>query len=861
MKLQIDEDELRNIIGQTPVISDGDFGLIGDKEHRQQSELHKLRQLNYLLDKYNEAKKVSGMSKWFVPGTPFSIDNCPKHKAFFDAGKDYDQRLFMAANRVGKSVSGALESAYHATGLYPEWWTGRRFEGPTSGWAIGSTAQATRDTVQRELIGPPGAWGTGILPSDTIGNMFAKQGTPQAIDFMQVRHVSGGWSEIGFKNYEQPIEAFYGTAKHWIWGDEIIPINIYNECLVRTVTTNGIIYVTFTPLTGLTPLVVKFCEDADYLAGAKRIIGLPTDDDEEDENDDGLIEKGYKAIIQAGWDDAPWLDKKQTDKILDSSEPHLRETRRTGVPSMGSGAVYPVTLDQFMVPPFEIPRHFKKLYALDVGWNRTAALWLALDPNTDTIYIYDEHYIGEQPPAVHASAILSRGNWIPGVIDPASKGRSQGDGSQLLQSYKDLGLKLTKANNDVEGGVQAVWQRLSSGKIRVFNSLHNLAKEYVLYRRDEKGRIIKDRDHLMDCFDRETEVLTEAGWKAWPSVSEEDVFATVNLDTDTIEYQKADYLVKKPYEGPMIFLDNKAQQMVTPNHRMVVYERKNKYNLTTVKLAKDLSIWDKIKVGVTNWEGSEFIPPIDDCSPEDFAEMLGWWVAEGSLNHAYPSNPHRYGVLISQVKPHTKLLLEELLNRLPQGWSCQGDSFECTHKKLYDYLKPLGLSGDKYVPDEIKKANKTIIAAFLRGYFLGDGWIQGKDVQCSASISKRLTDDIQELMFKLGRPGNIIKRPPGTWNIEGRSGVAKEQWWFVESTVKTAMLRDSKNNSNIKQVEYSGNVYCASVPNGTLVVRRNGKISVSGNCLRYGVVEINKARSIDQMVRAPVYAGPKRYNI
>ena len=82
---------------------------------------------------------------------------------------------------------------------------------------------------------------------------------------------------------------------------------------------------------------------------------------------------------------------------------------------MGSGAVYPVTLDQFMVPPFEIPRHFKKLYALDVGWNRTAALWLALDPNTDTIYIYDEHYIGEQPPAVHASAILSRGNWIPGV--------------------------------------------------------------------------------------------------------------------------------------------------------------------------------------------------------------------------------------------------------------------------------------------------------------------------------------------------------------------------------------------------------------------------------------------------------------
>lgn len=498
--IDIKDEDLNDIFGEVPVIHDGDFGLIGGDEHRRLASIHQLSQLSQLLDKYEETRKVSGMNKWFVPGTPYSIEHCPKHKVFFSSGADYDQRLFMAANRVGKSVSGALESAYHATGLYPTWWTGRRFDGPTSGWAIGSTAQATRDTVQRELLGSPGAWGTGIIPANTIGAMYAKQGTPQAIDFMKVKHVSGGWSEIGFKNYEQPIEAFYGTAKHWIWGDEIIPINIYNECLVRTMTTAGIIYVTFTPLTGLTPLVVKFCEDADYLAGAKRILGLPTGDEDEENPDNAIVEKGYKAIIQAGWDDAPWLDPKQQEKILEASEPHLRETRRTGVPSMGSGAVYPITLDQVMVDPFEIPRHFKKLYALDVGWNRTACLWLALDPNTDTIYVYDEHYIAEMPPAVHASSITSRGQWIPGVIDPASRGRSQGDGSQLMQTYKDLGLRIVKANNDVEGGIQAVWQRLSIGKIKVFSTLHNLAKEYVLYRRDEKGRVIKERDHLMDCL-------------------------------------------------------------------------------------------------------------------------------------------------------------------------------------------------------------------------------------------------------------------------------------------------------------------------------------------------------------------------
>ena len=176
------------------------------------------------------------------------------------------------------------------------------------------------------------------------------------------------------------------------------------------------------------------------------------------------------------------------------------KTRRTGVPSMGSGAVFPITLEQFIVQPFEIPRHYKRLFAMDVGWNRTAALWFALDPHTDTLYVYDEHYVSEQPPAVHAAGIRSRGDWIPGVIDPASRGRSQGDGSQLMQSYKDLGLNIVKANNDVEGGIQEVWHRLSSGKIRVFSHLQNFAKEYVLYRRDEKGRVIKERDHLMDCL-------------------------------------------------------------------------------------------------------------------------------------------------------------------------------------------------------------------------------------------------------------------------------------------------------------------------------------------------------------------------
>jgi hypothetical protein len=59
--------------------------------------------------------------------------------------------------------------------------------------------------------------------------------------------------------------------------------------------------------------------------------------------------------------------------------------------------------------PFEIPKHWPRAYGLDVGWNKTAAIFGAVDRETDTAYIYSEHYQGEGEPAVHAAAIKARG--------------------------------------------------------------------------------------------------------------------------------------------------------------------------------------------------------------------------------------------------------------------------------------------------------------------------------------------------------------------------------------------------------------------------------------------------------------------
>jgi hypothetical protein len=134
-----------------------------------------------------------------------------------------------------------------------------------------------------------------------------------------------------------------------------------------------------------------------------------------------------------------------------------------------------------------------------VGWNRTAAVWGAIDRSVDVAYLYTEHYRGKAEPSVHASAIKARGEWIPGVIDPASRGRGQRDGLQLMSDYEQLGLDLTPALNPRETGIYTVWERLSTGRLKVFRTLMNWQAEYRLYRRDDDGRMVKEFDHLMDA--------------------------------------------------------------------------------------------------------------------------------------------------------------------------------------------------------------------------------------------------------------------------------------------------------------------------------------------------------------------------
>lgn len=501
---ELDLSQLGQVTNELPIAETNQFVKQDDT-----SEVQKLRQMLDLVNKVKQAEKSAGFQNWFIPGTPYGIDKLHKHREFLFAGAKYPERYFSAANRVGKTKASSYEMALHLTGLYPEWWKGRRFKNPVMGYSIGSTGETTRNILQTELVGDLDTGVGGMIPHHLIFKTTAKSGISGAIDTLKVKHVSGGISTLRFKSYDQGRRAFEGEEIDVVHLDEMPDLEVYSEAYTRTMTRNGIIMVTATPLDGLTPLVLNFYAQSDFLPKDMKlpsVIKMAKEDyavqiEEAKKRGEIVPDVGicHKAVIVAGWDDAPWLDEGAKVRILAATPPHLRQARSTGIPGDSGGMVFPLALDEILVDDFPIPAHWKLINGLDPGWSATGACFCALDQDTDTLYMYADYKRGQAEPLIHAEAIKSKSKWAeaPVIWDYAGMGgRSEEESTRNL--YRKHGLRLINANKSVEAGIAAMWERLSTGKLKIFRSCKEFQKEFVTYHRDDKGRIVKDNDHIID---------------------------------------------------------------------------------------------------------------------------------------------------------------------------------------------------------------------------------------------------------------------------------------------------------------------------------------------------------------------------
>lgn len=410
----------------------------------------------------------------------------PKQMEFHTAGAlPVYERLFMAMNQGGKTLAGAAEMAMHLTGRYPAWWQGRRWDRPISALAGSESAEVTKKGIQRLLVGTPenpDAWGTGFIPKDCILDTSRKAGVPDALDNVLVRHVNGGASVLGLKSYDQGRTRWQADTVDIVWFDEEPPQDVYSEGRTRTNATGGSVYLTFTPLKGMSDVVRRFLNETDK----------------------------HRAVTRMAIEDVAHISEEEKARIIASYPEHERDARTRGIPMLGSGRVFPVADSAILVTPFKIPEHWPRLGGIDFGWDHpTGAVELAWDRDTDTVYLLREHRASQRTPDQHSLVIGPRkwGNlrWAwPHDGHAADKGTGLG----LAKQYKQAGLNMLDSHAiwpdgsvSTEAGVMDMLTRMNDGRWKVFDGMCPLwMDEFHLYHRDE-GKLVKEHDDLI-CASR-----------------------------------------------------------------------------------------------------------------------------------------------------------------------------------------------------------------------------------------------------------------------------------------------------------------------------------------------------------------------
>ncbi len=464
-----------------------------------------LRQIAEALTALEYKQKYSAIDFKYPETGTLSRHNYPKHMEFFKAGANHLIRAFIGGNGTGKTMGIGCEAVYHLTGLYPEWWEGKRYNRPIKAWFCARETKQLRDAMQEILFGnlrQGDEIGTGLIPKvcllDDRGQMqtTAYPNGGGAIGTASIRHftngVFDGWSEIQFKTYAQGWQEFQGSTRDLVWLDEEPDDSkVYAECLARTrgpKGEEGAMICTFTPLLGYSTMYLSFLPN-----------GREPHNGEHPEN-----KQKYVKIVT--WNDVPHLSEEYKQSMIAEwklSDPNSIEARINGVAAIGSGRIYPINEDFVVVEQKKMPSYWRKAYGLDPGWNNTAIIWIAEDPNTGIKYIYSEYKHGKVVYPIHVEAIKLRGEFIPGACDPHEAPKPRDDGTSTIDYLNGLGLNLVSANGNPNALRAMILSMFESGALKIMDNCEKLLQEIRLYRYDldDPNKPAKDQDdHLCDAM-------------------------------------------------------------------------------------------------------------------------------------------------------------------------------------------------------------------------------------------------------------------------------------------------------------------------------------------------------------------------
>ncbi len=405
---------------------------------------------------------------------------------FAKATKDYFECCLCAANQIGKTYTGTTLDAIHLLGEYPDDYEGHRFDFPPLCWLLGYSMEKTRDLLQTALFGKMvnGKFEGGLIPVDKILSHESSGGTVNAMRTVRVQHKLGV-STVQFWSYAQGQHAIMGDVVDWFHVDEEPKdAKIRPQLLTRTINGDkgrgGRGIYTFTPENGRTDLVIKFMDE-------------PSED---------------QFFMMKGWDDAPHISPEKAKRLLESYPKHQRNMRSKGIPMLGHGRIYDLSEEYLTCDSFEIPDHFYVIDGMDFGWDHPQShIQLVHDRDSDIYYVTKAHKMRHTSPNEAWGTVKPWAENVPTAWPLDGLQTEKGSGKQQMQYYKEAGFNMIHdratwldGSNGVEAGLYEIRDLMSKGKFRIFKGLRDLLDEVLQYHRDDKGKIVKANDDILDAI-------------------------------------------------------------------------------------------------------------------------------------------------------------------------------------------------------------------------------------------------------------------------------------------------------------------------------------------------------------------------
>lgn len=350
-----------------------------------------------------------------------------------------------------------------------------------------------------------------------------------------------------------------------------------------------------------------------------------------------------------------------------------------------------------------------------------------------------------------------------------------------------------------------------------------------------------------NCYDEQTEVYTSDGFTSFKDVKVGDQFLSLNPATRNLEWVSA--LEKQEYDhkGNLVHVTNEQgslDMMVTMDHTMFGYRRVDHgmagRNMEPVfdSTEKFFSAGEESKFYVSSeWVGDnpEFIDVGVQITSENYCRLLAFYLSDGYLHQdRYPAiaNTRRKEIIHSQLSS--------------MGFKNVGGNAEKTFiydSRLTEYFSQFGYCNEKFIPPELKTLSAELLQIFLDSYVLCDGHEElghvFKDHEFGPrrsyfTTSKRLADDLGEVLIRAGKSASYSVKPPGTFDFPNGTYSGNYPAWTIRE-----IKSEYRQRKNVQLVPYDGKVYDVTlVKNHTLLTRRNGCVVWGSNCRTTVVPEV-----------------------